>query len=141
MQQRGQHQRAGVDFGLVPRAHEEHAREADEGERRQMRASELGMMLAHHRREKHGEDAERRGHEARIDGAVAQVLLHPLRQQHEVGEEHAVGDRDRDRAAQEIALLEQAQIDDRIFFGQLPDQEERETDQRDDAESARSPAT
>ena len=55
-----------------------------------------------------------------IGGGVAHVLLQPQRQQHHVAEEHAVTERQRERAGPEIAPLEQAQIDHRMRHRSAP---------------------
>jgi hypothetical protein len=48
-------------------------------------------------------------------------------------EEDRIRDRNRQHAAEEIALLEQREVDHRVLVGQLPDdEEEREAHHRDD---------
>ncbi len=117
-----------VDFNHVPGAHVKHNREADKRECRDHARIRARQHAAHHRRENHREYAKRRGDETGIHRAVVQIFLHPLWQEHQIAEEHSVSDGNRNCSAKEVALLEEPQVDNRIGFGQFPDEEKGETD-------------
>ena len=71
-------------------------------------------------------------HEPGPGRRVAELGLQPERQDHDVAEEHRVSDAGDQRADREVAPEEQAQVDDRVPLGELPDQERDEADGRHD---------
>src|SRR3546814_3361231 len=78
------------------------------------------------RRQQHRDDTARRRHEAGPGGVVTEPGLHPQRLQHDRAEEHRITEAEHQRANREVAVLEQRQIDDRMLFAELPDQEHDE---------------
>ena len=115
-----------VGLGVEARAHPQHQRQHQEGDRDVAPRVDFGDCLAHHRRQDDRHQADWRQHHAGFGGRVAHELLQPQRQQHHVAEEQPVADRNAEGAGPEVANLEQAQIDHRMLVGQLPDQEEGE---------------
>ena len=65
---------------------------------------------------------------------VAHEALQPLRRQHVGAKESGEGQTDRQHADGEATMTEYAQIDDGMFFMQLPDQEGGEADDGDDCQ-------
>ena len=128
---RGQHQREGIDAGGIARAHPEHEREDEERDGCDLARIDARQELADDRREQDREQSDWREHEAGVGRGVADIGLQPQRQQHEIAEVEPVADRERDRAAREIAQLEERQVDDRMLRRQFPHDEERQRDHRD----------
>ena len=109
------------------------AAEAEDAEADDHPRIELLDRLADQRRAEHREDAHDAGRVARPGGGVAHVGLQPERQDDDAGEEgaeaHGVGG----RGADEAAVPEDPEVDDRVLLGQLPDHEGDEADRGDDA--------
>ena len=112
-------------------AGQRHRHEGHAGQHAQVEA--VGV-LADEWREQDRQDADRRGGETGPDRGVAQVALQPQRHQDADAEERRVGQHHRDGPGGEVAVAEQAQVDDRILVGQFPDHEHRQRDRRDDGQ-------
>ena len=112
--------RPEVGGRIEVRAHDEHQREDQERAGGEQPRIDLVHGPADGRREQDREHAHGRQHHAGLRRGVAHVLLQPQRQQHDVAEERAVGERHRERAGPEISSREQSQIDDRMLLGQFP---------------------
>ncbi len=114
-------------------AHEVGNRVQGEGGGREHARIEAAHQVPYQQRGQDGADTARGGHQARPGRRVAQVALQPQRHQHDVAEEDGVSQAQRDGAEREAARLEQAQVDDGMLFGELPDQPGGEGNEGDDA--------
>ena len=122
-----------VDLQVEVRAHEAGRAHHQEGRRGEQAQVHAGGVLAHEEGQQHRDHAQRRGGETGPGGGVAQVLLQPQRHQQGDREERGIAQHHRQRAGGEVAVTEQFQVHDRVGIGQLPDQEDRDRDRRDDA--------
>ncbi len=85
-------------------------------------------------RQQNREQTHGREHHACKGGRVTHVLLQPQGQQHGVAEEGSVGKRHGEGGGPEIAVAEQTEIDDRMPFGEFPNQKDEQSDGRHDGE-------
>ncbi len=76
-----------------------------------------------HRREKYGQQPDRRKHEAGQGSRIAHVLLQPQRQQDNIAEKHSIREEHGQRAHPEVAAPKQTEVDDRVLLRELPDHE------------------
>ena len=123
-----------VHVQVEVRAREAGERHRHEGEAGQQAQVEAARVLAHERRQQHRQDADRRGGEAGPDRGIAEVALQPQRHQDADAEEGRVGHHHRGGAGAEIAVPEQAQVDDRILVCEFPDHEHHQRDRGHDGE-------
>ena len=123
-------EKAGI--GRKPGAHEVGYRIQTERYGRQCARIETAHEAADEERSQYGGHAARRRHQPRPGRRIAQETLQPQGYQHNVAEEYGVAQAQRDRAERKAARLEQAQVNDRMFFGEFPDQPRGEGNQGDD---------
>ncbi len=120
----------GAEFPHPPQHDAGQAEDAEADDRARV---ELLDRLADQGGAEHREDAHDAGRVSGPGRGVAHVGLQPERQDDDAGEEAAEPEGVGRRGADEAAVPEDPEVNDRVLLGQLPDHEGDEPDRGDDA--------